>query len=265
MDDAAYAAALLAILANPEPSGIDPADPYGQADDGIDRYNGFGREVQVESVELSQGEHGAELDVRFVLNLPEALAEEGVPRRGSVRVPVDREWRELSGYQNPGAHAPAVARKVESAAGRMIERHRSRARGTPPIVPAAPGTHWQALLDELAAQGTSTVVAAPGRIEMRGTSDAVSILVTPEQWEYVVATRAGADIDIYLVEVLAARQADEQFVVFYDGDLRRSIREKLPPVRGQALARKLAERRAANPTAEFRIVAHSRQPPTEAE
>ena len=46
MSDEEYVATLLAILTNPAPTGIDPADPYGSADDGIDRYGGFGRDVQ---------------------------------------------------------------------------------------------------------------------------------------------------------------------------------------------------------------------------
>jgi hypothetical protein len=49
MEDDAYARELWAILTNPTPTGIEPDDPYGQADDGIDRYNGFGRDVWVES------------------------------------------------------------------------------------------------------------------------------------------------------------------------------------------------------------------------
>ena len=52
MEDQAYARRLFAILTNPHPTGIDPDDPYGAADDGIDRYDGFGRDVWVASVEV---------------------------------------------------------------------------------------------------------------------------------------------------------------------------------------------------------------------
>ena len=55
MEDAAFAAGLLAILTNPHPAGIDPDDPYGQSEDGIDRYDGFGRDVWVESLEVADG------------------------------------------------------------------------------------------------------------------------------------------------------------------------------------------------------------------
>jgi hypothetical protein len=107
--------------------------------------------------------------------------------------------------------------------------------------------------------GTPTEVAY-ARIELRDASAAVTILVMPEQWEQVVAKHAGNDIAMYLDELLAPRQDDERFVVFFDGDLARSTREKLPPVRGQAIARRLADHRAAHPSAEVGWFAHT--PPT---
>jgi hypothetical protein len=55
-DDRAFVARLLAILTNREPTGIAPDDPYGRADDGIDRWNGFGREIWVESLQVVDGE-----------------------------------------------------------------------------------------------------------------------------------------------------------------------------------------------------------------
>ncbi len=58
MDDTAYVSELFGILTNPAPTGIDPDDPYGQADDGIDRYDGFGRDVRVTSARVVPGEHG---------------------------------------------------------------------------------------------------------------------------------------------------------------------------------------------------------------
>ena len=68
MSDEEYVATLLAILTNPAPTGIDPADPYGQADDGIDRYDGFGRDVEVLGLRVVDGPYGDELEVSFVLN-----------------------------------------------------------------------------------------------------------------------------------------------------------------------------------------------------
>ena len=70
MVDEEYLATLLDILTNPAPTGIDPADPYGQADDGINRYNGFGRDVTVTGLRVVDGPHGEELEVTFALALP---------------------------------------------------------------------------------------------------------------------------------------------------------------------------------------------------
>ena len=260
MEDDEYAAAMLAILANSNPTGIDPDDPYGQADDGIDRYDGFGRDVWVESVQVTDGNHGAELDIGFGLDLPEEMAADGMPSRGSVRVPVDREWRELSGYQEPKAYAPAVARKVEWAAHRMVERHRSRVRGIAPAIPSSPGTHWPRLLAALSQHG-SPVEVAPGRIELGLSTGVVTFLVSPDEWEQVVAVHAGNDIEMYLDELLIPREEDELFVVYYEGDLARSTRAQLPPVRGQALARRLAEHRAAHPDATYGWFAYAPQRP----
>ena len=263
VDDEEYAAAMLAILANPSPTGIDPDDPYGQADDGIDRNDGFGRDVWVESVQLTHGDHGAELDVGFRLDLPEELAVDGMPSRGSVRVPVDQEWRELSGYQEPRSYAPAVARKVEWAAHGMVERHRSRMRAgpTPTPTPAEQGTLWPRLLAGLSEHG-NPVEVAPGRVELGSSTGAITFLVSPDAWEQVVAVHAGNDIELYLDELLAPRQEDEVFVVFYEGDLARSTRANLPPVRGQAQARRLAEHRAANPGATYGWSANTPPDPT---
>ena len=63
MSDEEYIAALLATLTNPAPTGIDPADPYGQADDGIDRFGGFGRDVKVSGLHLVGGPYGDEVEV----------------------------------------------------------------------------------------------------------------------------------------------------------------------------------------------------------
>ncbi len=97
VDDDGYVVALLAILTNPNPTGVDPADPYGMADDGIDRYDGFGREVVVRSLDVADGEHGAELVVTYALMLPPDSTDRPIPTDGFVHLPFDRQWRELSG------------------------------------------------------------------------------------------------------------------------------------------------------------------------
>jgi hypothetical protein len=251
MQDVAYAERLFAILTNPHPSGIDPDDPYGQADDGIDRYDGFGREFWVESLEVAEGEHGAELLVGFGLAVPSGVDWQGVPPHGSLRLPLDAEWRELSGYEDPAAYAPLVAFKVGIAAGRHVEGHRSRPADTLGVDRSAQlpsrEAQWQTLLGALRDEGTVREVA-PGRIELRYSAGAVvTVVVTPDQWEMVLAHRAWGDVDMYIAELLGPRDGDETYVVFYDGDLVRSTREKLPPVRGRARERRLAETRAKDP------------------
>jgi anti-sigma regulatory factor (Ser/Thr protein kinase) len=267
VDDDDYVQALQAILTDPEPTGIDPGDPDGTADDGIDRFDGFGREVLVESLAVAGGDHGAELVVTFALTSPPETEGQRVPARGVVRLPLDREWRELSGYADPAAYAPEVANRVMRAAHEHVVRHhqgrdwleaRNRARGSLP----SHDEQWRMLLDALSMVGRPVEVA-PGRIELHladGWSEdgnsVVTVLVTPEEWEEVLAFRAGDDHDLYVDELLASRDDDERFVVFHDGDLACSTREQLPPVRGRALARKLAALGATRPGAELGWYAH---------
>jgi len=247
MEDAPYARALLAILTNPTPQGIDPADPYGQADDGIDRYDGFGRDVRVTSLEVVDGDHGDELEAQF--ELVEAPAP--IPTLAAVRVPFDRRWRELSGFQEPAAYAPEIARQVVGTARRLVDRHgredeiaayRARTRaGLPPR-----GVQWEILLDALSGEGRVEEVA-PGRIEVRPEGEpAITVILTPDQWEEIMVDH-GDDPRLYVGEWLGPRDDDERFWVFYGGGLHRSTREELPPVRGTAMARRLVRFRAEHP------------------
>lgn len=103
MEDERYARELFAILTNPHPAGIDPEDPYGLPEDGIDRYSCFGRDVWVQSVKVADGQYGAELAVEFGLALPSDPDVLKVPPRGGVRLPFDAQWRELSGYLQKGS------------------------------------------------------------------------------------------------------------------------------------------------------------------
>lgn len=84
MDDDGYIRTLQAILTNPEPTGTDPGDPHGRADDGIDRHDDFGREVLVESLDVAAGDHGAELVVTFALALPPDPTWQRIPARGGL-------------------------------------------------------------------------------------------------------------------------------------------------------------------------------------
>ena len=266
MEDKAYARALLEILTNPHPTGVDPDDPYGLADDGIDRYDGFGRDVWVASLEVVDSVHGAELVVEFEVRPPSGPDWRSVPPRGLLRLPFDAKWRELSGYVDPATYAPVVARQTQSAAHTHVEHHRRRGAGR--LVgdqgrPALPSreAQWQILLGALNHEGVAQQVS-PGRIDVR-TSDGtvVTFVVSPDQWERVLVEHASGDVGSYFADLLGPREDDQTFVVFYNGDLTRSTREKLPPVRGGALGRRLAQARAEPPEAKFGWYAHPPETP----
>jgi hypothetical protein len=253
-DDRAFVARLLAILTNPEPTGITDDDPYGVADDGIDRWDGFGRDVWVESLEVVDGAYGPELEVTVGLAVP-AEETERIPRKAVTRVPFEREWRRLSGYESAVDYAPYVAHEAESAASSHVERHRAAASASPAVESArgrlpAREVQWRLLLSALAAEGGPPVEVSPGRIEVRlgdtdhpsdADSPVVTVIVTPDEWADVLAAHGWRQVEMYVAEVLGPRDPDEHFVVFYRGDLVRSIREELPPVRGRARARRLGE------------------------
>ena len=254
VDDEEYAAQLLAILTNPPPAVVHPVvgagDPHRQAEDGIDRHDGFGRDVWVESATVVDGPHGAEVVIGFGLDIPAGRGLDDVPRTGSLRLPVDATWRELSGYAEPAAYAPEVARRVQVAAGKHVQAHRGGVRRAPSDGPGR-AELWRLLLDALGDEGDVQEVA-PGRIELRDDDGAlVTLVVTAEEWERVWSEHAYGDVEMYLAELLGPRQEDETFVVCYENDLVRSTREQLPPVRGRALELRLARIRAEHPDGRF--------------
>lgn len=255
MEDEAFVQGLLVILTNPHPGGIDPGDPYGLAEDRIDRYDGFGRDVWVESLKVADGQHGAELVVEFGLAPPSEPDFLDVPSSGAVRLPFDAQWRELSGYLEPAAYAPAVAREVEMAAFRHVERHRGHPVGPPGsdqgrAVVASREAQWRILLDALRHQGPAREVA-PGRFELLHSGVVVTVAISADQWERVLTDHARGDVDLYFDEMLGPREEDETFVVFYNGDLARSTREKLPPVRSRAWERTIQQAQVEDPDAQL--------------
>lgn len=237
VEDDAYAAELLAVLTDPDPA----------QDDGIDRRDGFGRDLWVTSASVADGPHGAELVVEFEVALGPDLGRQGVPPRGSLRLPLDARWRELSGYDDPAAYAPLVAYRVEVAGREHVERHRpGRWQAPRPSLPPRE-QQWRLLVEALGERGELGGVA-PGRVEVRGLlAEAITVVVTAEQWEQVLLERAWGDVGLYLDEALGAPQEDELFLVFWEGRLVRSTREELPPVRGRALERRVARHRAEHP------------------
>lgn len=90
---------------------------------------------------------------------------------------------------------------------------------------------------------------APGRLSVRHPRSGreLTALVTPEQWEQVLQRHAPRDQLLeHFSELLASAHRDDVFLVFWDGDLVRSVREELPPVSGTFRAL-LAMRAAAPP------------------
>jgi hypothetical protein len=249
--DDAFVATLLAIVTNPVPTGIAADDAYGRADDGIDRWNGFGREIWVESLEVVDGEYGPELEVTVGLAVP-ADETSRIPSRAVTRVPFEREWRRLSGYESPADYASYVAREAESAAVSHVERHRAAASASAASAPRrrlpARDVQWSLLFSALAVEAGPPVEVSSGRIEVRladsddhvdANSPVLTVIVTPDQWEDVLAAHGWRHVEMYVAELLGPRDPDEHFVVFYRGALVRSIREELPPVRGTGRARRL--------------------------
>lgn len=118
MEDGAYARELLRILTRP----VDPDLLPGHLDaDWIDRHDGFGTDLRVTSIDVVPGEHGAQIDIGFVLDLP---AGSDLPDRGSLLLPVDREWREVSGFDEPQDYAPRVASQLMRNIGALHSRLR---------------------------------------------------------------------------------------------------------------------------------------------
>ena len=236
MDDEAYVQGLLAILTNPEPSGIDPADPYGQADDRIDRYDGFGRELRVTSAAVVPSEHGAMVELGFVLDLPDDLVAAGVPREGTLRLPVAAEWRSASNYDDPADYAPEVARQLMRSIHRHVGAHRPRT----PTAPTLPGRgeQWQLLLELLGRHGEVTEVSH-GRLQVVRDGNVRTQLITPDQWEQELLASGvnlyeGHVLDLFWdtqIHLSDPPPPDEAYLVHWDGKVQRSVREALPPVR----------------------------------
>jgi hypothetical protein len=151
-------------------------------------------------------------------------------------VPLDAEWRRLSGYADPAAYAPAVARRVESAAHTLVAQHRSGAR--PRSIEDLPdaAARWQVLLDGLAGEGAVREVG-PGRLELAldwgdGGRWTVTVLVTAHEWDRVLLRHhlelAPQD---YFMDLIGPLDPDHQpFIVFWEDDLVASSRAELPPV-----------------------------------
>lgn len=230
MDDEQYARHVFAILTRPlDPD--EPVDAYGTGADRIERYDGFGTDVRVTSVDVVPGPYGSQLDIGFVLDrdkLPE-----DVPAEGSLLLPLAAEWRAAQGYDEPSAYAPWAASALMRSAGRHIDAHRPK----PEHDADLPDRDTQrALLHEVLQLEGEFEELAPGRFVVRRSPARPdrTFLVTPDQWEEVLRKHGirRSRVLEHFSELLASGHPDELFLVFWEGDLVRSTREELPPVNG---------------------------------
>ena len=223
MDDEEYARELFAILTA---SPGEPVDAYGTAADRIDRYGGFGTEVRVTSIDVVPGPYGAQIQVGFVLDLPHDV---DLPDRGTFLLPVDREWRELSGYAQPEDYAPRVAFHTEQAVRRHISAHKPRDRAHDNLPDRA--AQHDLLLAVLGRYGDVYEQGADRYVVRRGGEDRLTVLVSPDEWEQVLRRNGTPDHVDFFEETVASTPRDERFFVFWDGDLVSSTREELPPLK----------------------------------
>lgn len=244
MDDVACARQVYEILTAPPDPDIAPGH---LGDDWIDRSDGFGTEVKVTAVAVVPGSHGNQLDISFVLDLPDDVV---VPREGSLLLPFDAEWRDVSGYTEPEDYAPHLAR-------RLVRNIREHVRAHEPCqhddrdLPARAEQHAM-LLEVLGREGQVEQQAPNRYVVRRGEGDDLTVLVTPGQWEQVIRRHGlrRASLLEHIDELLASTPREERFLVYWEGDVTTSTREKLPPAKRpfpplRETRRRLAQARAS--------------------
>ncbi|WP_310248431.1 hypothetical protein [Nocardioides sp. BE266] len=247
MDDEEYARELFEILTRPlDPD--EPVDSYGTGSDRIDRYGGFGTEVRVTSIDVVPGPYGAQLEVGFVLDLPPGL---DIPDSGSIRLLVEREWRELGGYAEPEDYAPVVAGQVQRGARDHVVLHTE---GPRPDYEAPDADAQRALLMHVLRRWGEVEQPADDRYVVRLEEGfEVTVLITPDQWEQVLRRHGPPrdhTFDYYEEALVETGADDERFLVVWEGDFARSVREELPPVASprpplREIRRRIAEAEAS--------------------
>lgn len=223
MDDEEYARELFEILTRPPDPNI-PTWELGP--DWIDRHSGFGTEVKVTSVDIVPGPYGAQIEVGFALDVPDGL---DVPPEGSFLLPLDREWRALSGYTEPEDYAPKIASEVESKVRDHVAVHTRGRRAR--RLPSREKQH-ALLLQVLGRYGEVEEERAGRYVVRHPEGDEIVVVLTSDEWEQILlgAGPPHDDIDTY-EELFAAAPEEQRFWVFWDGRLTSSIREELPPVK----------------------------------
>lgn len=242
MDDETYAHRLFEILTRPlDPD--EPVDHYGMGEDWIDRYDGFGTDLRVTRIDVVPGEHGSQMDIGFVLEVPEGV---DVPAEGSLLLPLDEEWREVSGFSEPEDYAPRVATHLMRNARNHISAHDQGPRDAPDVPPR--DAQHAMLLKVLGREG-EVAEQGPGRYVVRrpGAVADLVVVLAADEWEQALSrhgTPQDGAFDFY-EELLASRGRDERFVVFWEGELVTSTREELPPAASPPPAMREVKRRIA--------------------
>ncbi|UUZ59917.1 hypothetical protein [Nocardioides sp. B-3] len=161
----------------PDPE-ISPGYP---GDDWIDRGGGFGTDVKVTAIDVVPGEYGNQLDIAFVLDLPDDV---DVPLEGSLLLPLDAEWREVSGYTEPEDYAPRVAARLVRCIREHVRAHEP-SRDSDRELPSRAEQHAM-LLEVLGREGQVEEQAPNRYVVRRQQQEDLTVLVTPDQWERVI-------------------------------------------------------------------------------
>jgi hypothetical protein len=196
------------------------------------------------------GDHGNQLDIAFVLDLPYLPDDVVVPREGSLLLPVDAEWREVSGYTEPEDYAPHIAARLVRHIHEHVRAHEP-SRDEDRDLPSRAEQHAM-LLEVLGREGHVEQQAANRYVVRREEREVLTVLLTPDQWERVIRRHGlrRAWLLEHFDELFASTPREERFLVFWDGDVTTSTREKLPPAKEpfpplRETRRRLAEARAS--------------------
>lgn len=244
MDDVDYARQLYEILTAPPDPEVSPG--Y-LGDDWIDRGGGFGTDVKVTAIDVVPGEYGNQLDIAFALDLPDDV---DVPLEGCLLLPLDAEWREVSGYTEPEDYAPRVAARLVRCIREHVRAHEP-SRDDDRDLPSRAEQHAM-LLEVLGREGRVEEQAPNRYVVRRQQQEDLTVLVTPDQWERVIHRHGPqrAWLLEHFDELFGSTPPEERFLVFWDGNFTTSTREKLPPAKKpfpplRETRRRLSEARAS--------------------
>lgn len=145
------------------------------------------------------------------------------PTNGSAYLPLAEDWRYANAYEEPEDYARVAAEEVARAARRL-------ARPKPPSMPLTPQQvedRWTWLIERLALNGTVRQINHDTLLVDKTDGGSFTVIVTPEQWASIAEP---LDPDSDDPQDFNQLHEDEAFLVFYEGDLKWSVRPELPPV-----------------------------------